>query len=119
MNGTLNLTEYKTNYDSNSFFTKIAKFAGKLSNGFLTKVLTLWFTLRDEDTPAWAKTIILGALGYFIVPVDAIPDLLPMVGFSDDLTALVSASSVVWAHIKPEHSKKAKEKINRLFHAKN
>lgn len=112
---TEHLNKYTNEYSENGFFQKISRSLGTLAGSFLTKVLTLWYTLRDEDTPAWAKTVILGALGYFIVPVDAIPDILPMVGFSDDLTALVSASAVVWAHIKQEHRDAARNKLKSLF----
>jgi uncharacterized membrane protein YkvA (DUF1232 family) len=115
MADTAKIQEYQEHYSEDALFTKVGRFFGIISSSLLNKVFTLWYTLRDKDTPAWAKTVILGALGYFIVPVDAIPDLLPIFGFSDDITALISASSVVWAHIKPEHSEKAKEKIQLIF----
>jgi uncharacterized membrane protein YkvA (DUF1232 family) len=111
----IDINKHKAEYNESSFINKIGRFAGILSSGFLIKAVTLWFTLRDKDTPTWAKTIILGALGYFIVPFDAIPDILPIIGFSDDLTALVSATTMIWAHIKPEHSQKAQDKIKKLF----
>lgn len=67
---------------------------------------------KDEDTPIWAKTTIMGALGYFISPLDAIPDITPFVGYSDDLGILVAA---VATHIKDEHVEKAKETLKKWF----
>ena len=62
-----------------------------------------------------AKTIIVAALGYFIAPMDAIPDVMPGVGFSDDLGALAVALAAVAMHIKPEHRQQAKEKLTTWF----
>ncbi|MBX3044923.1 MAG: DUF1232 domain-containing protein [Candidatus Kapabacteria bacterium] len=111
-------SKYSNKYDENKLFTKIRKYADGLGGGFLNKLLALWFALRDKDTPTWAKTIILGSLGYFIFPLDAIPDVLPVIGFSDDLTALISATAMIWAHIKPEHNHKAGEIIKKIFKKK-
>ncbi len=111
----LKYQQYEKHYSDEALLYKISKFFGKLSYKLLNKVVTLWFTLNDRDTPTWAKTIIIGALGYFILPVDAIPDLVPIFGFSDDMTALISATTIIWAHIKPEHQKKASEKVKKLF----
>ena len=108
-------TKHSKHYDETHFISKIGKIAGFVSGGFLTKLVTLWYALRDKDTPTWAKSIILGTLGYFILPLDAIPDLLPIIGFSDDLTALVSATAMIWAHIKPEHTNKAKGFVSKML----
>ena len=77
-------------------------------------VLTLYYCLLDPDTPAKARTVILGALGYFIVPLDSIPDVVPAVGYSDDLGVLALAFTTVLIHIKPEHRQRANEKLARL-----
>ena len=63
------------------------------------------------------QTIAFGALAYFIMPADAVPDLLPAAGFTDDLGALVAALVVVMAHITPEVRAKAKATMTRWFHA--
>lgn len=77
--------------------------------------LKLYYSAQDSDTPIWAKTTIYGALGYFISPIDAIPDLSPIVGYSDDLGVLVAALATVAASIKNEHGVKAKETLKRWF----
>ncbi len=77
--------------------------------------LVLYRCLRDPNTPKWARTRIIGALGYFIFPLDAIPDVVPVAGFSDDLGVLALALATVALHIKPEHKQKAEEKLKTWF----
>lgn len=85
----------------------------------LLTALTLFYCLKDSDTPAWAKGVIVGALGYLVLPVDAIPDILPGIGYGDDWGALVAALGTVAAYIKDEHKAKAAAQVDRLLGAKN
>lgn len=103
------------NFNKVSFVRKILNFGKKAGSELINKVLVLFYVAIDEDTPVWAKTVIYGALGYFILPLDAIPDLIPLTGFSDDLGAIVSAMSVIGAHLKAEHVEKANATTERLF----
>ena len=59
----------------------------------------MYYTLQKPATPVWAKTMIIGALGYFISPIDLIPDFIPIAGYTDDLTALVAAIVAVAMYI--------------------
>ncbi len=77
--------------------------------------LILYYTLSEPDVPAWAKTTITVALGYFIFPADAIPDLIPVVGYADDLGVLVAALATVAVHVTPEARRKASETLERFF----
>jgi uncharacterized membrane protein YkvA (DUF1232 family) len=77
--------------------------------------LVLFYTLQDPETPMWAKTIIVGALGYFISPIDAVPDFIPFVGFADDLAVLVGAIATVGTCISSEHRRKAEAKVSEWF----
>ena len=81
----------------------------------LLAALTLFHCLQDPATPRWAKGIILGALGYLILPADALPDMLPVVGLTDDWLALVAALTTVAVYIKDEHKMKAGEQVARLL----
>jgi len=83
----------------------------------LLTALTLFFCLRDADTPKWAKRVIVGALGYFVLPTDLLPDALPMIGFADDFMALTAALATVAAYIKDEHKTRATEQVARIFGA--
>ncbi len=102
-------------YTENGFWRKVAAASKKAGGKLLETALSLFYAMQDSDTPKWAKTVILGTLGYFIMPVDAIPDFAPLVGFSDDMTALLSALAVVGMHVKKEHKEKAKEKIEKIL----
>ena len=75
--------------------------------------------LEDPDTPQWACRVIKGALVYFVMPIDAIPDFIPFTGFADDLAVLVLAMALVVIHIKPEHRKMAEEKWESLWSKAN
>lgn len=83
----------------------------------LLTALTLFYCLQDKDTPTWAKGIIVGALGYLILPTDLMPDALPGIGFTDDWGALVTALATVTAYIKDEHKSKAAHQVKRLLGA--
>ena len=83
----------------------------------LEKALMLYYCLKDSDTPTWARTVIAGALAYFILPTDAIPDALAMVGFTDDLGALAAAAFTVAAHVKDEHLAEARATASRWLGA--
>ena len=106
---------YAGAYSEKSLWEKVAEFALKAGMEIIEKVLILYFCLQDSDTPAWAKVQIVGALGYFIVPMDAIPDVMPVVGFADDLGVLVLALAAVAVHVKDEHKEQAAEKLKIWF----
>ena len=108
-------TSYEEAYDDDSFWKKVAEFASRAGIEIIRHALILYFCLKDKGTPKWAKITIVGALGYFIALLDAIPDFIPVVGFSDDLGVLVLAIATVQMHIKPEHRQQAEEKLRTWF----
>jgi uncharacterized membrane protein YkvA (DUF1232 family) len=81
----------------------------------LLTALILFYCLQDRDTPTWAKGVIIGALGYLVLPTDLIPDLIPGAGYGDDWGALVAALGTVAAYVKDEHKIKATAQMERLF----
>ena len=95
--------------EEKSFWDKVVEAAGKAGREVIETALTLYYVLIDNDTPVWAKSTIIGALLYFISPIDAIPDVIPGVGFTDDLAVMVAALGAIAAHIKPEHKERARE----------
>jgi uncharacterized membrane protein YkvA (DUF1232 family) len=100
------------NYSDESFWTKVKANAKKLGEKVLEPALKMYYSAQDPDTPLWAKTTIYSALAYLISPVDLVPDALPG-GFVDDYGVLLAAAAAVAAHIKPEHTDKAKATIRR------
>ena len=111
----VNTNEYSKEYSESSFWDKVKKFASKAGSKVIYTALKLYYTLQSPDTPAWAKVVIIGALGYFISPVDAIPDVIPVVGYSDDLGVLVAAVATVATNITPAIKDQAKTKTTEWF----
>ena len=70
--------------------------------------------MDNPKTPVWAKTAIIGALGYFISPIDAIPDIMPVVGYTD-VGVLAAATAAVATYIDEDVKKKAKDKMKYWF----
>jgi len=92
-------TGYAKEYTESSFWEKLKKFAKTAGAEVIEKALQLYYTMQESATPLWAKTVIIGALGYFISPIDAIPDAIPFIGYSDDLGVLVAAMATVSSYI--------------------
>lgn len=101
--------------DKPEFKKKIGISWKRAGKKVIETALQLFFSFQDNETPRWAKGVILGALGYFMTPIDAIPDIAPIIGFGDDLGVMLSAIAVVAVHIKDEHRKRAEELSNRIF----
>lgn len=102
-------------YSDDSFWQKVKLFAMKAGREVIDNALCLYYAAQRPDTPKWAKTIIFGALAYFIAPIDAIPDLTPVVGFSDDLGALAAALAMVSMYIDDSVKSQAAEKSSAWF----
>lgn len=102
-------------YSAPRLWTKLRKAALAAGRKTLFTSLTLFYCLQDRDTPKWAKGVIIGALGYLILPADVIPDIIPGMGYGDDWGALVAALATVAAYIKDEHKSKAGSQLTRLF----
>ncbi len=101
-------------YSDDGFWKKLKQHGASAGREVLEAALKLYYALQDPDTPAAAKAIIIGALAYFIIPSDAVLDLLPG-GYVDDLGALVGALWTVAEHIKDEHVQKARAKLGEWF----
>lgn len=109
------LAQYQEHYSEEAFWDKIKLLAGKAGSKLIYHALVLYYTLMDPKTPMRYKAIIAGALGYFILPVDLMPDFLPFAGLADDWAALIAALSYVVSAINPENKAKAKEKVETWF----
>ncbi len=73
--------------------------------------LILYYTLHEPDLPAWARSVIYGALGYFLTPWDTAPDFIAGVGYSDDLDVLTAALATVAVHVTPATRSRARERL--------
>lgn len=106
---------YEHEYSDESFWSKLTRFALAAGKEVVEKALWLYFAAARPDTPTWARATVYSALGYFILPTDAIPDLTPAVGFADDLGAITLAVATIAAYIDAEVKDKARGKIREWF----
>lgn len=107
--------EYKKEYNEKGFFDKLKKVLKVVGVKGVYMLLLLYNTLQRKDIPPKEKSIIIGALGYFILPLDALPDIAPIVGYSDDIFALGMAILKVMPYIDDEMKEKSKEQIKKWF----
>ena len=102
-------------YSESGFWDKIKGFASKIGAQGVYIAFILYYVLIDSETPTRQKGVILGALGYLILPLDLVPDLVPILGFSDDLAALSAALKMIWSSVHPRHLTQAEAKTRDWF----
>ena len=77
-------------------------------------MLAAYYCAFDRQTPLDVKAVLLGAVAYFVLPTDLIPDYIPVIGFIDDAAVLAGATKLVTSYIKPEHREAARRTLARL-----
>jgi uncharacterized membrane protein YkvA (DUF1232 family) len=93
------------------FWIKLKQGAAKLP--FAEELLAAYYCAFDKETPRHVQATLLGAVAYFILPFDFMPDVLPMLGFTDDAAILATAIRMVSTHITQEHRDAARATLNR------
>ena len=82
---------------------------------FIDDLVSVYFCAIDPTTPLQVKAILFGALAYFVLPFDVVPDFIALLGFGDDAAVLYAAIRSVAPHVKPEHRVRAKDALDRLL----
>ena len=95
-----------------SFWPKLKRVAARIP--FAEDLLAAYYCAFDRDTPLPVKASLIGALAYFVLPVDAIPDVLPVLGFTDDAAVLATAITLVADHMRPAHRQAARDRLADL-----
>lgn len=106
---------YRRAFSRDSFLAKVRRVALTAGREAIETALILYFTLREPGVPAWARAAITAALGYFIVPTDALIDLAPAIGYADDASVLVAALIAVAMHVTPTAKRRAAKTMEVLF----
>lgn len=109
------MEEAGKHYSEDKFWNKLKKFGKKAGSSVVYAVLLLYYTLKKPEVPAKTKAVIIGALGYFILPFDLIPDIAIGIGYTDDLGALGIALLQVAMYIDDDIKSKAKAKLAEWF----
>jgi uncharacterized membrane protein YkvA (DUF1232 family) len=107
--------EYLNQYSEKSLWDKIKKFSKTAGVKVIYAVLLLYFVMESKNVGVRTKLTIAAALGYFILPTDAIFDLTPLIGYSDDLGVLLFALSQISSSITPDIKEKARQKLKDWF----
>lgn len=106
---------FENNYSDSGFWDKVITQAKTAGKEIIEKALWLFYAAQNPQTPKWAKTVIYSALGYFIFPLDAIPDITPVVGYADDLGVLAAAVATVGMYITEDVKALAAKKMKDWF----
>jgi len=94
------------------FWPKLGRVAARIP--FADQVVSVYYAARDPETPMAAKGIMLGALAYFVMPLDAIPDVLAGIGFTDDAAVITAVIATLGANVRKRHREAAEKALDRL-----
>ena len=111
---TNNLSSYVGAYNPSALFAKIKKFATKAGIKVIYAVLILYYATFDRQLPFKERMMVAAALGYFIIPLDLLPDSIPL-GFADDAAAITYVLKHIWHNLSPETFEKAKNRLHEWF----
>ena len=95
-----------------NFWRAFRRFAAQIP--FAEDLLTVYYCALDRGTPTYVRVALFAALAYFIDPFDVVPDMLPIIGLSDDAAVLAGSIKLVWDNIKPEHRDAARDALKRM-----
>ncbi len=110
------IKRYARYFDDIALMDKIKTVAGQAGSVVVYYALILYYLLSDKTVPNKNKLIMVAALGYFILPADLITDVIPGLGFTDDITFLSYAISTAMDYITPELKEKARRKLDSSRH---
>ena len=107
--------KYGKQFSENKFWQKMRRHARDIGIKVVYAALLLFYAYRRKETPVWARSIILGVLGYLLAPFDAIPDLSPIIGYTDDLGVLSFGLVTIASFINKDVKSQAREKLHVWF----
>ncbi len=106
---------FRSHYSDASFWDKLKRYSKIAGMKVVYPALLLQYLMKSDDVPLKAKLILSAALGYFILPIDFIPDFAPLLGFTDDLGVLLLIIRQMAVYITPEIRKNAREHLRKWF----
>ena len=107
--------KYSNKFTQKDFVEKISRIAKRAGSKLVYAALILYYTLQSDKVSKADTSIISGAFGYMISPLDVIPDAIPIAGLTDDLAVLLYVLKKVWTGIDPEIIAKARERLSKWF----
>ena len=98
--------------DERRFWRKVRRVMARVP--FAEDLLAAYFCAMDRNTPTYVRGVLLGALAYFVLPADMIPDVLAPLGFTDDASVIAAAIAAVGSHLQPRHRDQARGRLEKL-----
>ena len=111
-------TSYSKYYDDKRFWRKVRRIAQKVGGSVLKPVLLLFYMMKSDSVSLKDKAYIVGALGYFVLPIDIVPDFLTGLGYTDDLAVITLLIKYLKDNITPEIEMRVDAKIHDLMGTK-
>ena len=99
--------------DEPRLWRKLLRVAARIS--FADQLVAAWYCAMDTATPQHVRGVLLAALAYFVLPVDAIPDIVAGIGFTDDAAVIAAVVGALARHITPEHRDRARTRLDQLL----
>lgn len=109
------LKPYRRFFAESTFWQRLSVLARKLGTRTVYSALLLFYAYRRKDTPYWAKNIVIGALGYLLSPIDFLPDLTPIIGYTDDLGVLGFGLVTIAAYVNADVKTNARNQLKKWF----
>jgi uncharacterized membrane protein YkvA (DUF1232 family) len=106
---------FRSHYSDASFWDKLKRYSKIAGMKVVYPALLLQYLMKSDDVPLKAKLILSAALGYFILPIDFIPDFAPLLGFTDDLGVLLLILRQMAVYITPEIRDQARAHLRKWF----
>ena len=107
----MKLASYRRYFSPARFWRKLGTFAKTAGTKTVYTALLLYYAYERDETPSWAKRTVLGVLGYLLMPLDAVPDLTPVLGYTDDIGVLGAGLVIVAAYVNQDVRNKARAKL--------
>ena len=107
--------KYKKWFDEQTFGQTLLRIAKKSGIKVVYAALLMFHAYKRPETPTWAKRIVIGVLGYLFAPIDLIPDLSPIVGFTDDLAFLSLGLVTIAGYVNKEVKDQSKKQLKKWF----
>ncbi len=98
--------------DDRRFWAKLGRGLARIP--FAEDLVAAYYCALDRDTPGYVRAVLFGALAYFVLPTDMVPDVLAGVGFTDDASVIAAAIAAVGAHLAPRHREQARRRLDQL-----
>lgn len=108
-------SDHSRHYSEQGFWDTVGRAFKSAGATVIRPALELYYAMESPETPMWAKAIAIGALGYLILPIDAVPDFIPGVGFGDDVVTMMAAITSIGRYVTADIKKRAEERAHRFM----